>query len=146
MISRRSMKSWAYVGGFSLLEVIAAILLLAIAFAALMKVAGGSMNLSSRAAEISRADMWAQSKLDGLGVAEPVRAGDDKGDFDLDYRWRMRVTRWTEPSVPADSTLTLYRVELDVQWGDMRSPRSARYVTLRAVDEKPLPAPVRGAP
>jgi len=132
--------------GFSLLEVIAAILLLAIAFAALMKVAGGSMHLSSRAAEISRADMWAQSKLDGLGVAEPVSAGEDQGDFDRDYRWHMRVARWTEPDVPADSTLTLYRVELEVQWGYLRSPRSARYVTLRAVDEKPAPAPVRVAP
>jgi prepilin-type N-terminal cleavage/methylation domain-containing protein len=52
--------------GFSLIEVIAALLLLAITFTALMKVAGGAIGLTQHAAQRSEA---AQHALDALGGA-----------------------------------------------------------------------------
>ncbi|RDD83717.1 prepilin-type cleavage/methylation domain-containing protein [Dyella tabacisoli] len=117
-----------FIGGFSLLEVIAAILLLAIAFTALMQVAGGSMALSGHAAEASKAALWGQSKLDGMTVIEPLRVGVSEGQFDTQYRWRLKVTE----SAAADTTpLQLYRVDLDVLWGSGRRERSAHFTTLR---------------
>jgi general secretion pathway protein I len=120
--------------GFSLLEVIAAILLLAIAFAALMQVAGGSMALSGHAGEASKAAMWAQSKLDGITVIEPLREGSSEGQFDTQYRWRLKVSPWAGGATVADASATsiqLYRVDLDVFWGNGRRERSARFTTLR---------------
>lgn len=119
--------------GFSLLEVIAAILLLAIAVGALMRVASASLNLTDKLGQTTRADMLAQGKLDALSIAEPLLTGEREGAFDRDYRWHLRVAPWPVDDLPPDSTLTLYRVELRVLWGDTRRPRELKYVTLRAV-------------
>ncbi|WP_233496902.1 prepilin-type N-terminal cleavage/methylation domain-containing protein [Dyella sp. AtDHG13] len=123
--------------GFSLLEVIAAILLLAVAFAALLKVAGASLHLADHSGQISRADMWAQAKLDALGVTEPVAVGESAGDFGKDYRWHLRVRPWQDGDPPQGSPLSLYRVDLDVRWGSSRRPQVLHYTTLRAVDDGP---------
>src|SRR6185437_11931657 len=86
--------------GFSLLEVIAAMLLLAIAFAALMKVAGGAIALSRNAAAHDEAALWARSLLDSAFVTEPVAPGSRSGRFNDRYRWMLDVTPWQVPGTP----------------------------------------------
>ncbi|MBQ4855000.1 prepilin-type N-terminal cleavage/methylation domain-containing protein [Rhodanobacter sp. B2A1Ga4] len=118
--------------GFSLLEVIAAIMLLAIAFTALMKVAGASISLSHNAAEHSAAAMHARSLLDSAFVGEPVTPGSRSGRFDRQYRWQLDVTPWNAagPAVPG-ATLQLYQLDLTVSWGAAAHPRTAHFRTLR---------------
>jgi general secretion pathway protein I len=125
--------------GFSLLEVIAAVLLLAIAFAALMRVAGSSLNLTARAAERSEAAMWARSLLDSQFVLEPIRLGTSAGRFDRRYRWQLAVTPWnpvagsTAPGTPTEPTtpLRIARLDLDVLWDVGSHHYSAHFSTLR---------------
>jgi general secretion pathway protein I len=119
-------------GGFSLLEVIAAIMLLSIAFAALMKVAGASINLSQNAAEHSQAALYARSLLDSAFVGTPVTPGSRSGRFDPHYRWQLDVTRWNGAGAATPkSPLRLYQLDLDVLWGSAAHPRSAHFSTLR---------------
>jgi general secretion pathway protein I len=119
--------------GFSLIEVIAALLLLAIAFTALMKVAGGAIDLTHRAAQRSVAAMWARSLLDGAFVSEPIQPGTRVGRFDDQYRWQLQVTRWNPPGKPAPNPpLQLYRLDLDVSWNGVGHAQHARFSTLRA--------------
>lgn len=122
--------------GFSLLEVIAAIAVLAIAFAALMQVAGSSMSLTARANERTQAALRARSLLDGAFVMEPVREGSSEGKIDDVYRWRMNVSRYQAPGDRAATdgmspTALLYRLDLDVMWGPEGAERHARFATLR---------------
>ncbi|SFW75026.1 prepilin-type N-terminal cleavage/methylation domain-containing protein [Luteibacter sp. UNCMF366Tsu5.1] len=121
--------------GFSLLEVIAAIAVLAIAFAALMQVAGSSLSLTARANERTQAALRARSLLDGAFVMEPVREGGSEGRFDDTYRWRMVVSRFQpadeKPAVGDGSPTGMYRIDLDVIWGADGSERHARFSTLR---------------
>jgi general secretion pathway protein I len=118
--------------GFSLLEVIAAIMLLAIAFAVLMKVAGASISLTRNAAEHSEAAMHARSLLDSAFVGAPVRPGSSSGRFNPQYRWQLDVTPWNPTGVAAsDASLRLYQLDLAVSWGPSAHPRSAHFRTLR---------------
>ncbi|OOG65385.1 general secretion pathway protein GspI [Rhodanobacter sp. B04] len=118
--------------GFSLLEVIAAIMLLAIAFTALMKVAGASISLSQNAAEHSEAAMWARSLLDTAFVGEPLQAGSRSGRFDHKYRWQLDVSPWNGAgAAPPAAPLHLYQLDLNVLWGPPAHPRSAHFRTLR---------------
>jgi general secretion pathway protein I len=115
-------------GGFSLLEVIAAIAILSIAFAALMQVAGASMSLTARAAERTEAALRARSLLDGAFAMEPLQAGDTDGRFDDRYAWHLSVSPWQPADQPAaDNGPRLFRLDLTVRWGT----RSARFSTLR---------------
>jgi general secretion pathway protein I len=131
----------ARVRGFSLLEVIAAVLLLAITFASLMRVAGSSLNLTARSAERSTAALWARSLLDSAFVLEPIRTGRSSGRFDQRYSWQLDVQPFQpapvgaapagpQPQAPA-SPLRLYRLDLDVLWKSAGHDYRARFSTLR---------------
>lgn len=126
--------------GFSLLEVVAAVLLLALTFASLMRVAGSSLNLTARSAERSEAAMWARSLLDSAFVLEPIHAGRSSGRFDERYRWQLSVQPFQLPaSAPAPgpqpvappSPLKLYRLDLDVLWKSAGHDYTARFSTMR---------------
>lgn len=121
--------------GFSLLEVIAAVLLLAIAFGVLMQVAGSSLNLTRRAAERSEAALWARSKLDSVFALEPIQRGHSEGRFDATYRWQLDVAPWQGgPALPNGQ---LYQLALVVSWGEGEQQRNARFTTLRLVSGAP---------
>lgn len=127
--------------GFSLLEVIAATLLLAIAFAALLKVAGGSMALTRNADDHSQAALWARSLLDTVDITTPLRTGSSDGRFDPRYRWHLVVTPWTPPQATADSPLRMVKLDLDVYWGNRSRERSAHFSTLRLLGPATVKAP-----
>lgn len=120
--------------GFSLLEVIAAIMLLAITFAALMEVAGGSIRLTQKSAEYTQAALWARSALDSRFVLERLQPGVTEGHFDNRYRWRMQVTPWDAANTAPPGTpyaFRMYRLDLDVIWGSAPFEHTARFSTLR---------------
>lgn len=139
--------------GFSLLEVVAATLLLAIAFAALLKVAGGSIALTRNADDHSQAALWARSLLDTVDITTPLRQGSSEGRFDDRYRWRLVVSPWTPPPMPAQPpmpgeapdtgapAMRMVKLDLDVYWGARPRERSAHFSTLRL-----LGPPAAGTP
>ena len=117
--------------GFSLLEVIAATLLLAIAFAALMQVAGGSIALTRNADDHSEAALWARSLLDTVDITTPLPPGTREGRFDDTYRWRLVVTPWTEGQGGTSATTRVMKLDLDVFWGSRPREHVAHFSTLR---------------
>jgi general secretion pathway protein I len=128
--------------GFSLLEVIAAVLLLALAFTALMQVAASATNLTARAAERSEAALWARSKLDSVFALRPPQPGQSDGSFDARYRWTLAVTPWQGdalalPARPGQASLQLYRLDLEVRWGEGRQQRHAHFSSLRVASILP---------
>lgn len=140
--------------GFSLLEVIAAVLLLAITFATLMRVAGSSLNLTARAAERSEAAMWARSLLDSAFVLEPLRVGASSGRFDARYQWRLNVSAWQPPpggapgpAVPlvVPASLHLFRLDLEVLWSAAGHQYNAHFSTLRLATPQAQPPAGAGA-
>ncbi len=135
--------------GFSLLEVILAFTLLAVALGILMAILGGGLTQVRGAADASVATLHAQSLLDEVGVLEAIEPGSRAGDFDNGrYRWEMDITETEDPApaglsdpnaAPVEtvglqlpSAPLLYRIQLDVSWGRDDLGRSIRFVTLRA--------------
>jgi general secretion pathway protein I len=130
--------------GFSLLEVIAAVLLLALAFTALMQVAASATNLTARAAERSEAALLARSKLDSAFALRAPQPGQSEGNFDTRYRWRLAVTPWQGDGAtaavaarPGQVNLQIFRLDLDVLWGEGRQQRRAHFSSLRVVSNVP---------
>lgn len=118
--------------GFTLLEVMAAILLMAIAFTALLKVAGASTALTQNAANHSAAAMWARSMLDSTFVNAPPEVGHSSGRFDRKFSWQLDVTPWVDTGASGvPESLRLYQVDLEVSWGPHDHVRSAQFRTLR---------------
>lgn len=135
--------------GFSLLEVILAFTLLAVALGILMAILGGGLTQVRGAADATQATLHAQSLLDEVGVLEAIEPGHRSGDFDQGrYRWDMDITEVDDPApvgladsdaVPLEtvglqlpSEPRLYRIQLDLSWGEDDVARRISFVTLRA--------------
>ena len=141
--------------GFTLIEMIAAFVIFAIAVGALMQILTMSMNNARRSADETRAALWAQSLLDTVGVGERVEAGSSHGKFDDKYHWELQIDQIDPQLVVADVTqnnastntpqplaqaggqmfelpqIDLFHVVLTVAWGDNARERSAQFSTLR---------------
>ena len=142
--------------GFSLLEVILAFSLLAVALGILLAILSGGLAQVKNSGDASVATLHAQSLLAELGVLEPIAPGSRGGDLDDGrYRWQLRIEQVEDPAPVAlagaevdavdslglqlASAPVLYRVQLDMAWGEDAYARSLRFVTLRArVPESPV--------
>jgi general secretion pathway protein I len=130
--------------GFTLLEVVAAIAILALSSAALLQALGASMELTHKAAARTQAAAWAQSLLDARFAMKPPHPGMTHGRFDQTYHWQLTVTPWQPPptggprkaqGVPATRGhgVRLYKLELAVMWGPPTREHVAHFDTLRVV-------------
>src|SRR6187549_1248558 len=84
-------------GGFSLLEVLVAFIILALVATALFRLFGGALGNASAAEDWSRAMLVAQSRLELAASAQPLRESNDNGtEPDGRIAWRTSVA----PYVP----------------------------------------------
>ncbi len=125
------------VRGFTLLEIIVALILFSLGFALILQGATQSMRNTLRAREYTEATLWAENRLAALGVEEVLEAGADSGRFDDRYRWQLQAEPveldWAQPQAGG---LELLRVRLTVSWDSRGGPRSLEFVTLRAVQQE----------
>lgn len=146
--------------GFSLIEVLLAFSLLAASLGILIAILSSGLAQVKNAGDATEATLHAQSLLDELGVLEPIAPGRSEGELDRGrYRWDMDITEVEDPAplTPADpdaapvetvglqaaSPPVLYRVQLDLHWGEAGYERSLRFATLRA---RQPPAPLESLP
>lgn len=130
--------------GFTLLEVIGAIAVLAIGFAVLLEATGASLALTRKAAVRTDVAAWARSKLDSAFVMQPPQPGVTHGQFDRRYHWQLAVTPWHPPAprkgthqAPYRDALQLYQLDLTVSWGAPGRVRHAHFRTLRVAAPSP---------
>jgi general secretion pathway protein I len=122
--------------GYTLIEVIAAFALLALALTLLLGSLSGALRQVRGAADRGRAALHARSLIDQVGVGEPVRAGTRSGELeDGRYRWTLDVVRWRDPAAtggPVDPAAPqLLEVRLALQWGDGGPREQLQLRTLR---------------
>ncbi len=122
-------------GGFTLLEVIIAFALLALALTLLLGSLSGASTQIRHADHASRAALHAQSLMAQAGVGEILEPGTSQGEFaGGDYRWTLKVSPYQDPVNPDRSLQPglqrLLQLNLEVAWGE--APREQlRWQTLR---------------
>lgn len=125
--------------GFSLLEILVAFVLLALAMAVLMQIFSSSLNGATVADRYAKATMIAESKLAAAGVEEALKEGSSSGTYDDIYSWVVDVKPFSEPSsdtsgVNLDQILfvKLFEVTTTVSFAtnDRRTDKNLRAVTL----------------
>lgn len=128
--------------GFTLLEVLAAIALLAFAFAIGLRAMSGALGNATRGAAMTSATLEAQSLLDTQGLTAALKPGVQQGRFADGAIWRLRTSAYLQPAPPSPDfasspaqTLAggngtdLFQLDLDVQTD---AKRTLHFATLRA--------------
>lgn len=96
--------------GFSLLEILVAFTLLALAMGILMQVFSRGVNGAGLADKYAKATMMAESKLAAVGVETLVQEGDTNGRFNDDFQWRLLITPYVDPA-PKEATANPVDIE-----------------------------------
>ena len=124
--------------GFTLLEILAAFLIFGLSFSVAMQGMSGSLRNTRVSGQLTQVALYAQSKMDLLGINERVEEGTDSGDFDDTYSWTMNVELYEPFSEgggdPELIPIDLYKVTLEIFWDKGTTEISTRYTTLYALD------------
>ena len=126
--------------GFSLIEVLAAFVILALVGTALFRLFSGALGNASLADEYSRATLYAESRLASFGVETKLREGADEGTSeDGQYTWRASVAPYVPPGTTPDMeaaaaamAVRAWRIAVTVSWpGTAGSDRSVSLSSVR---------------
>jgi len=124
--------------GFTLIEVLVAFSILSITLAAVFALLSSGTRNTRISDEYSQAAVLAESKLDELGITEPLRTGLSKGRFDSTYQWELRVAerQRENPDPHADYAWDILNVTLRVWWESMGEERNITLSTIRLMAQE----------
>ena len=127
-------------GGFTLLEVLLAFVVFALAFATVLEIMAGSMRSVRRASDDTQVALFAQSIIDLVGTEYPIEEAEYSG-IGLDrYQWRLGITLYAaseedlhSQELAEMSGVELYTVDLDIDWNTGRRQRDLHFSTMRSI-------------
>jgi general secretion pathway protein I len=128
--------------GFTLVEVVVALLIFGLTFAVLARIVQTGILQSGRAETMTTATLLARSQLARIGVDVPVTAGELEGDAGGGFRWRI-VVRPAElegdrDEAPTDQVVLPHQVEVTIAWGEGTGEQALTLTSLRlATAEEP---------
>lgn len=133
-------------GGYTLIEVLVAFAVLALALTLLLGTLSGATRQVRWSADAGRASLYAQSLLAEIGVGQALQPGREDGAFeDGRYRWELEVAEYEDtlrPPQPLEDAFSprLMQLRLVVAWGDGAAERLV-VDSLRLVQPDPVEQP-----
>ena len=123
-------------GGFTLLEVVVALAIAAVALVGLFQAGSGGFFAVDTAARSQEAVQRAQSHLAAVGRDAALVQGDFTDEDGGGYRWHLSVRPAATRQLPAaggnaNTTETLFDVEVAISWPGHSGDRSVVLKTLR---------------
>jgi len=122
-------------GGFTLLETLVALAVLAISLGVIYQIFGTSLRNMQYAKEYSYAQMLAESKLSELGKGIPVFEGSFEGRFDEKYFWQMQVSQLPSTRKDGADEIKKYRIDFKILWESNKVQRFIDIPTYRLSSE-----------
>ncbi len=116
--------------GFTLMEVLAALLLVAIVLPVIMGAINTATHIGALANDRAEAALLAENKLNEVLIDKSWQFGDDNGAFEPDpdsgsqadrYTWELYVDQWQDPSVR--------KLTMTVRWERRGRPQAITLTT-----------------
>lgn len=126
--------------GYTLIEVLVAFAVLALALALLLGTLSGATRQVRWAEDAGRAALHAQSLVAQVGVGEALAPGSRSGELDAGrYRWTLVVEPWSDPLLPPPppvdpSGTRMMALRLTVEWGGGGPRERLQVESLRLVE------------
>jgi prepilin-type N-terminal cleavage/methylation domain-containing protein len=123
-------------GGFTLLEVLVALVVAGLAMSAIVGVFGNSLAGNAVVSDAETALALAEERLALASAVAALRPGVDKGVFAGRFAWQTTVSRYVDggdskQTGQPNATELLYRIAVDIVWQDGRRSRQLALSTLR---------------
>jgi general secretion pathway protein I len=126
--------------GFTLLEVLLAVMILALAVPAILYQFSVGMEAGGRARDATEAVLHAKEKIEELKSLVDEGAGAQSGAFDDGYTWRTRVDNYEIPEKEAGENdmlrFELVQLTVTVGWDAGGQARQVELSTLKTVKKE----------
>ena len=132
--------------GFTLLEILLAIAILGVALTVIMQQFSAGLRIGHTSKTYTIATAYAKQKLEEFQLEEQMEEGEEAGDFEDGYTWKVSVLPYEdfmeEMGTEEDEEifeylpLEMYRLESVVSWLEGDQERSVSLVTLKTVKKQ----------
>ena len=119
--------------GFTLLEVLTAMMILTISIVVIFELFSGGLRSAKLSDGYTRAIFHARAKMEATLLAERLIEGETEGIVEEDYRWRLSITPMEleeDSGVLSKPLQTLFQVAVDIIWTDGERERTFTIRTL----------------
>jgi general secretion pathway protein I len=123
--------------GFTLLEVLVSLAILAGALTAMFQIFSRTLETTADAKSRTIAASLAQSLLARVGIEIPLREGESSGEFDSGFRWRLRMTPYDPDQFGETPFARPYEIAIDVLWDARSKIQRVHLSTLRLATAGP---------
>ncbi len=135
--------------GFTLLEVMVAIVILGLGLTVVFELFSGGLKSVEISNDYSNAVILANKKMGELSLKEKLDVGKEMGDFSEEesYKWEVEIIPYkvgeetdkeiASPSARNDNPIKIYRLDVRVFWKTGLTEKDVRLTSLRTFMEKP---------
>ena len=119
--------------GFTLLEVLTAMMILSISIVVIFQLFSGGLRSAELSDRYTRAIFHARAKMEATLLAEGLKEGETEGIVEEGYRWRLSVTRMEskeDSRILKKSLETLFQLTVEIIWKDDDRERTFTIRTL----------------
>ena len=117
--------------GFTLMEVIVSVAVLAISFVMIMQLFSEGLRASRTSCDYSRAIVHARDKMEEMAISPENTSGEFKDGF----RWETEIEPVIEPS--EDIGYSLLKIKVRIIWDDVRDKTNhVELISLKTVKEE----------
>jgi len=119
--------------GYTLIEVLVAFMIMALALTVLLRIFSGGLRNISVSSDYAQAVLIAESRLAAAGIDGPLFPGETAGVEGEQFQWTRRVTEYLPSprySAPARG-LQAWHVTVSVEWPNGSNTRSIDVSTIR---------------
>jgi general secretion pathway protein I len=117
--------------GFTVVEVVVALTILALALGVLLNVMSNSIRQTGHAGTVAEAGSLAQSLIAKIGTELPLRDGQITGQSDGGFRWRVHIEAYGDGTDRREWPVAAHHILAEVLWSDGLQDRSVVLSTLR---------------
>jgi len=125
-----------FLPGFTLIEVLVAITVLASALVAIMQLFSGGLKSIRLSDEYSRGIFHARELVEQVQVSEGLSEGVLQGRFEDGYRWKAEIKR--TPALPDEETkpqFELFEVKVSVVWDSLGGEKHLELMTTKIAEK-----------
>jgi prepilin-type N-terminal cleavage/methylation domain-containing protein len=125
--------------GFTLVEVVVAIAILALMAGVIFRVNSDSIRNIRRADALTNQSALAQSLIAKVGTEIPLREGEARGQTNAGLQWRVQMKRYGDTTDRAQWPLAAYTVMAEVTLRDGPDSQPVALMTLRLGPKEAAP-------
>jgi len=124
--------------GYTLIEVLVAFMIMALALTVLLRIFSGGLRNISVSSDYAQAVLIAESRLAAAGIDGPLYPGETTGIDGEQFEWTRRVTEYVPSPVYSNAAqdLQAWHVTVSVAWPNGSNSRSIEISTIRLLQDE----------